>query len=1256
MKKNDFIKKCLYFFLLLISFDCLSQSNVTIVAESFETNGEGTRYTSNTCSVSATAYFLRYTGLPTTPSGFGSVPAWTGLNSDGISCWICENPGNNTCPSLAARTLELATQNVAGYTNLKIKILLADGRANHTANPTQWESNDEVLIEYSMDGGAWTKVGAFYGDQVTAARLRQDLNLNGSSMDADGGTQVPADFTEYSFNVPATGSSMKARIYLPYVGATEELAFDNIRVIGDFSGVAPSIISHPNNQTICASANTSFSIAASNATSYQWQVNTGSGFVNISNGGVYSGATSATLNLTTVPSNMSGYLYRCIAIGSATPNATSNSATLLVNSAPTAPTSINGQNTICSGTSNTYTIASVSGATSYTWILPSGWSGTSTSNTINTTANATSGNISVSASNSCGTSSSTNYSITVNSIPSAPVQIFGGPTICLGTNNGYNINPVAGATSYSWTVPSGFNLISGQTTTSISVNPSTMLGGNISVSSLNACGTSNTISVLVSVNSTPGMPGIISGNSSVCSNSTAQNYTINPVAGAVSYSWSVPSGASISSGQGTNGIVVTYGTISGNISVSASNICGTSPSTIYSVTINSVPSAPSSINGLNTICSGTSNTYSVASVSGATSYNWVLPSGWSGSSNSNTINATANASSGNISVSVSNSCGTSSSANYSITLNAAPSAPLSINGPNTICSGTNNTYSTTSVSGATSYNWLVPSGWTATISSNTMNATASASSGNISVSASNSCGTSSSTNYSVTVISAPVSSPSSINGQNIICSGTNNTYSVSSIAGVTSYNWVLPGGWSGSSSSNTINATANATSGNISVSASNSCGTSPSSNYSVTVNSTPSAPSSVNGQPSVCIGTTNTYSVVSVSGATSYNWTLPGGWSGSSNSSIMNATANGTSGNISVSASNSCGSSVPTLMTITVNVNPTVTISGNTSICLNNSANITAAGALSYLWNTGVSSASISLTPTTTTNYTVIGTDLNGCTDTVIQTINVFVTPIPDNIIVGFTSCQPVGSQISLSCSPASSLYSFSWSFSDPSGTLGSSATNINSLTINSALVTGTLNVSLTDLNGCTTNATPTIINAGSFAPLTPSYVIFSDTVCLGSIANSYSTNNDPNATSYSWSYSGTGESISTSLNSASIDFSSAATSGSLCVFASNGSCNSSPICSPIVVDNCGTVNVKDFVDGDFVNIYPNPTSHTLNIKISTVSRGQIMLCNSLGKQLLIKEIKENEITIDLSGYSSGIYFVQLNTDNKRITKKIIKE
>ncbi|MBK6826976.1 MAG: HYR domain-containing protein [Chitinophagaceae bacterium] len=107
----------------------------------------------------------------------------------------------------------------------------------------------------------------------------------------------------------------------------------------NFLGVlsAPGISGQPSNSAICEGANTSFTITATGATGYQWQVDNGGGFANITDDATYNGALTATLNITAAPFSLNGYLYRCIASnGSGSTN--SNSASLTVTPLPVAPT------------------------------------------------------------------------------------------------------------------------------------------------------------------------------------------------------------------------------------------------------------------------------------------------------------------------------------------------------------------------------------------------------------------------------------------------------------------------------------------------------------------------------------------------------------------------------------------------------------------------------------------------------------------------------------------------------------------------------------------------------------------------------------------------------------------------------------------------------------------------------------------------------------------------------------------------------
>ena len=710
-----------------------------------------------------------------------------------------------------------------------------------------------------------------------------------------------------------------------------------------------------------------------------------------------------------------------------------------VNEAPTTPNSISGSTSVCAGGgSQSYSISAVSNATSYTWTLPSGWSGSSSGTSISATpgSNAQSGNISVTANNSCGNSTARSLFVTVSTVPSQPGAISGSTSICTGGGTQtYSISAVSGATSYTWTLPSGWS--GNSTGTSISATPGTNAqSGNISVTANNNCGNSTARTLSVTVNSVPSQPGTISGATSVCAGGGTQTYSISAVSGATSYTWTLPSGwsgnstgTSISATPGTNAQ-------SGNISVTANNNCGNSTAHTLSVTVNSVPSQPGTISGTTSVCAGSTETYCISPMSGV-SYTWTLPSGWSVSGNAtdNCISVTpgSGAQSGNISVTANNNCGSSAARTLSVTVNSVPSQPGTISGPSSVEAGTGaQTYSISTVSGATSYTWTLPNGWSGSSTGTSISATptSNAQSGYFRVTANNSCGNSSEQTLYVTVINIPIppSQPGAISGATSVCAESGaQTYSISSVSEATSYTWTLPSGWSGSSTGTSISAypNANAQSGNISVTANNSGGSSQARTLSVTVSTAPSQPGTISGSSSVEAGSgAQTYSISTVSGATSYTWTLPSGWSGNSTGTSISATptSSAQSGNISVTANNSCGSSSVRTLSVTVNPIPTApsqpgTISGATSVCAGGGAQTYSISAVSNAtnytwslpngWSGNSTTTSISATPGSNAqsgNISVTANNNNGSSSARTLSVNTSTPPTAPTSISGTTS------------------------------------------------------------------------------------------------------------------------------------------------------------------------------------------------------------------------------------------------------------
>ncbi len=249
--------------------------------------------------------------------------------------------------------------------------------------------------------------------------------------------------------------------------------------------------------------------------------------------------------------------------------------------------------------------------------------------------------------------------------PSAPGAITGTGSVCAhATNLVFSVPFVLNVTSYVWTVPSDATIIAGQGSNSITVNFG-VNSGTITAKASNSCGTSSAASLLINIVTTPSTPGAITGNAYPCANSTAQAFSVAAVNNATSYNWSVPSGANIATGQGTNSILVNFSSTPGNISVTAVNACGSSTASVLAITMPSAaPSNPGTIHGNATFTPNQSGVlYYVAAVSNANSYTWSVPSDATITSGQGTdsIKITFGTASGDICVTATNCVGTSSS-------------------------------------------------------------------------------------------------------------------------------------------------------------------------------------------------------------------------------------------------------------------------------------------------------------------------------------------------------------------------------------------------------------------------------------------------------------------------------------------------------------------------------------------------------------------------------------------------------------------
>ena len=455
--------------------------------------------------------------------------------------------------------------------------------------------------------------------------------------------------------------------------------------------------------------------------------------------------------------------------------------------------------------------------------------------------------------NGC-TGSAFTADVTVGATPAVPAAILGPNAVCQMTTATYSVTAVPEATNYIWT----FTPATGSATPTITTVPLTTVAhggylsygnsitvtipagtviGTYTVAAKNNCGTSGTVSL--SITKKPGTPGAIQGPLSICGATTAI-YKVAAVQGATSYTWTLPTGITIANGTGTDSINVNIAStfVTGNISVTAVNACGSIPGTLITVYAKA-PAAPSAITGPAAVCGVTTATYVSATLVGATGFIWTVPAGISitGGQGSNTITVqNLNFTSGSISVSGINTCGIG--AVKTLALSVAAAAPLAITGPAMTCGLTSAAYLIASVTGSTGYNWTVPAGATITSGLGTTGITATFTTpitGTVSVTSTNGCTTSAAR---ALVVTKSVVAPGAITGQaTALCALGTATFTTAGSLGATGYTWFVPAGMNIISGQETTSINANVTTtlttGSVKVNAQNTCGSSLSASYAV---------------------------------------------------------------------------------------------------------------------------------------------------------------------------------------------------------------------------------------------------------------------------------------------------------------------------------------------------------------------------------------------------------------------------------------
>ncbi|WP_341907938.1 hypothetical protein, partial [Fluviicola taffensis] len=778
---------------------------------------------------------------------------------------------------------------------------------------------------------------------------------------------------------------------------------------------APTITANPPNRTICAGSNTTFTSNASGATAFQWQENSGSGFIDIVNGGIYSNATTNTLTITGATAGMSGYLYRCTAInGSASCFANTNQATLTVSSVNTSSTS--QTNVSCNGGSTgAASVNPTGGIAPYTY----SWSPSGGTGSIATGLSA--GAYTVTVTDNIGCQGTRNYTIT-------QPPVLNGSTVVTnvacngGTNGAINLTPSGGTPGYT------FSWVSGPTTE----DRTGLAAGTYSVTITDANACTRNVTGITVTQPTSAVSGTTVVTNVACNSGTNGAINLTPNGGTGPYTFSWVSGPTTEDRTG-----LAAGSYS--VTITDANAC---TGTVSGITVTQPTAVSGSTTITNTTCNGgTNGTIDLTPTGGTPGYTY----SWGGGVTTQDRTSLA---AGSYSVTITDANGCTG------TVNATVTQPTAVSGTRTVTNvacfgGSTGAINLTPTGGVGPYtfNWA---------SGPTTEDRTSLTAGTYSVTITDANGCTGTVATTVTQPTAAVSGTTVVT--NVACFGGNTgAINLTPTGGVGPYtfNWA-----SGPTTEDRTGLTAGTYS--VTITDANAC--------TGTVSPTVTQPASVVSGTTVvtnvsCFGGSNGAINLTPNGGTGpYTFS----WVSGPTTEDRTGLAAGTY-SVTITDANACTGTVSGI-TVTQPTAISVTPASQTNVsCFGGSNGAAAintptggAGGYTYNWTPGnpTGDGTVSVTGLSATTYTCTVTDANGCVAsqnfTVTQPTAISVTPASQTNISCFGGSNGAAS-INTPTGGAGG-YTYNWTPGNPTGDGTVSVTGLSATTYT---------CTVTDANGC---------------------------------------------------------------------------------------------------------------------------------------------------------------------------------------------
>ena len=770
----------------------------------------------------------------------------------------------------------------------------------------------------------------------------------------------------------------------------------------------------------------------------------------------------------------------------------------------------------------------------------------------------------VTVTNGNGCSRTCTATVDVNTSPSVDINT-PSQTCAYSTGNFAWVADAGAGASYVWTITNG-TITSGLGTSSVTytahgVSPITL---EIVVTSGTGCAAAsdplNPTEIAVIDN-----PVVdITADSAVCANSSGNPASVPDAGAGATYAWGI-SGGAITSGQGTNAITYTAGSsfnVVLTVNVSLASGCSAAGNT--SVTINSNPNA--TISTPASTCAGSSgNAASVVDAGVGASYVWSLTGGTI-TSGQGTPSITFGVTAGPtaiLDVLVTNAAGCTDADAVTISVSSNPVADISV--ASAVCAGSaNNPADVVDAGPGASYVWTITGG-AITAGQGTPSISFTAGSGlvvDLGVTITISGGCSSVGSEIITINDSP---STIITADFAVCASSTSNYASVPDAGLgATYVWSANGGTI-TAGQGTRNITYKAGTGadvDLMVTVTDAEGCSSTGSDSVTIYALPVA--TITTPLATCADSTgNTASVPNAGAGATYTWSITGGTidTGSGTGTITYTAGSGTSLTLDVTVVNAEGCEDFDSVVVSIDANPTVTITADAEVCEGTSghqASVPNAGpGASYDWtitggtiNIGQGTRVITYTAGfgASVDLDVEVTKSSGCA--LIGSESVTVNESPTVVITADSAACAGTTGLTASVADAGLGAGYNWTVT---GGVITSGQNTDTITYTAGSGSSvTISVTVTDGNGCAASDSAVVgVDANPNATITtPSSVCDASTGNVASVANAGA------GASYVWNITGgtitagagTREITYTAGSGASVDLDVTVTSGAGCV------------------------------------------------------------------------------------------------------------